>query len=218
MQRIKKPSFNFYSPRVKIPKIRQNQFISREADGINIYIIMFSAILLVGIVTGRELFKALSIGDSKLISSFLFPITKSKAEERLSFVFLREELLVALSFLLGFSSIMQPALLGIIFFEGIGYGMSCSYMASLGEKDMLIYIICYLAPRAFLGMIIFFASARESIKYSSNYFNFMLFGREKRDMPTLSGRYAIKFLVLSFLTLGYTLIVKGLGFVYGLIS
>ena len=180
------------------------------------FLIFFSALFLIGLITGKGLVLEIFSDEGTALSSFLSPLKEisSIGEEKGFAVFISQEILIFLSFIFGFSPIMQPPLLFLIFYEGLGYGLECSYCAQSGTKSLVFYLIVVIVPKMFCSAIMFFVSVKESINYSLNYFTFMCSKSETKDMPILTLRYIIKFVVLTVVNFAYTGFVMVLCFIY----
>lgn len=198
------------------PKFFTHTISPRENLGKFNFLLFFSILFFIGMITGKALGLEIAAEEGTALSTFLSPLKliSSVGEEKGFVVFLTQEILIFLSFILGFSPIMQLPLLFLIFYEGLGYGLHCAYLAQGGTKSIVFYIIIVLAPKMFCAVIIFFISVKESILYSLNYFRFLFSRLDGRDMPVLTVRYLIKFMALTVINLAYTGLVMVLSFIY----
>lgn len=129
--------------------------------------------------------------------------------------FVMSGIYLSLIFILGFFSLGQPLGIILLVYRGFGIGVSVAQMYILSGMESLPSVIVLLLPKALALSFIAALGVREMLKLSCELFSF-LFKDELPDekMGRTVKLYAVKFLVLLFLSLLVSIIDSALNYIF----
>lgn len=99
-------------------------------------------------------------------------------------------------FVLGFSSIGQPAEIAVLVIRGIGLGVTLSQIYISGGKTSVLWGSLLVVPCATISTYAIITGAREALTMSNIYLKISLSDRQENGLLCSLKLYAVKFLVL----------------------
>ncbi|MEG1993972.1 MAG: hypothetical protein RR048_03610 [Oscillospiraceae bacterium] len=184
------------------------------------YYLVFGVVFILGIYIGKTSLGLVDTSENTTFGLLLSPLNtlSQNPNSQSSFVvFVLEFALVSVIFICGFCAIAQPIVLFVIFYQGLGYGLMAGYILVLEQKFVVLYVVLVLAPKMFMGAVILFLSAKDSIKYSMNYVSVLRGSGDKKNMTMSTTGYCMNFVGYVFLCFVYTGAVAVLCYLYSLI-
>lgn len=73
-------------------------------------------------------------------------------------------------FLCGFGAVFQPLVVATLLLKGLGFGVMGVYSYSSGEQSAALYYLLVLLPEALASLFLLTAAARESLRFSKQFF------------------------------------------------
>lgn len=161
----------------------------------HVFTIIFAVILLLGVIVGTLLTKKIGIdalSDLGIITKEFIEVKAGQTFlQNFSSSFISGFLYLLILFFMGFTAIAQPLMLGVVFFKGLGVGLSMGYAYStLGQNGILAALVFLLPNALFIAFSILWA-AKESLKLSVLFFFKLL----SDDNHTALGKHAKKMCV-----------------------
>ncbi len=77
--------------------------------------------------------------------------------------------LLGILFLCGFCAIGQPAILFVLLFKGLGFGLTGAFLYSCGDKGAVLYYVLVLLPETIGAVILLVAAAKEAIGFTLTF-------------------------------------------------
>ncbi len=145
--------------------------------------------------------------DQQMLNALSF-ITKhfveSRAHQQLYVTFLNSAfsglLLLAGMYLSGFSVIGAPISVGLLAFEGLGLGVSLSYLYLYHKTQGVLYSLAIIIPGALVLFFALLVACYESVSMSG-YFLKYLSRREVNQKHNMFWRYTMKYVVFVIVVL-----------------
>ncbi len=159
--------------------------------------LLLGLIFLAGAAGGTQLLRYCSRDTLDLLEAFL----ELRQETTLKELFLNslstELLQLLLLFFCGFCAIGQPVSVFLLFYRGLGLGMTGTYLAQQGREAFLYYGIVLL-PQTLLLLVIQIIATRESIGFSMSFLRQLFGGNRSTELPARI--YILRFVILLILT------------------
>lgn len=167
----------------------------------NLFTLLFAAVLILGVVTGSLLTKQMDVSALSDLGLITEEFMKVKLEQtfwqNFLFSFGSGFLYLFILFLMGFTAISQPLMLGAVFFKGLGLGLSMGYAYStLGQNGILASMVFLLPNALFISFAILWA-AKESLKLSVLFFCQMLSTQSEARLGKRAKKMCVKYICIT---------------------
>lgn len=107
--------------------------------------------------------------------------------------------LLGILFLCGFCAISQPAVLFVLLFKGLGFGLTGAFLYSYGEKSSVLYYILVLLPETIISVILLVGATKESLRFTLRFVQVILPGIGQNAEETSLKIYIARFILFFIL-------------------
>lgn len=196
---------------------RRNDLTKTESR--RLCLLLLNMAIVAGIAAGAAavaLNRDSGMTDSLWLHQFFAPVYSGNTVlDVFKNTFVMSGIYLSLIFILGFFSLGQPLGIILLVYRGFGIGVSVAQMYILSGMESLPSVIVLLLPKALALSFIAALGVREMLKLSCELFSF-LFKDELPDekMGRTVKLYAVKFLVLLFLSLLVSIIDSALNYIF----
>ena len=159
--------------------------------------LLLGLLFLLGAALGTQLYPSSSEENVELLSALLDLQQDSTLLEVIQSSLFSEGVCLTLLFFCGFCAIGQPIAAFLLFYRGLGLGMTGAYLAQQGREAFTYYSLILL-PQTLLFLLLQIAASREAIAFSLNFLR-QLLGGGSRTFSTTARVYILRFVLLLFL-------------------
>ncbi|MBC8569583.1 stage II sporulation protein M [Zongyangia hominis] len=167
----------------------------------NLFTLLFAVVLILGVVTGSLLTKSIDLGTLSDLGLVTLEFIKVKVAQsfwqNFVFSFTSGFIYLFVLFLMGFTAISQPLMLGVVFFKGLGLGLSMGYAYStMGQSGILASMVFLLPNALFISFAILWA-AKESFKLSVLFFCQLLPNQSESRLGKMAKKLCVKYISIT---------------------
>ena len=159
--------------------------------------LLFGAVFLAGTAAGTRLLGICGEETLQLIATFWELRQETSLKELFLNSFSTELIQLFLLFFCGFCAIGQPAAIFLLFYRGLGLGLTGTYLAQQGREAFLYYGLILL-PQTLLQLVLQIIATRESIGFSMSFLRQLFGGNRAAELPARV--YILRFGILLILT------------------
>lgn len=175
----------------------------------NTLIVVLGIIFLFGIACGTRLISRGEEGIGQALNTMMGNFIEIRSTQDINTTLLTTFLsslgLLVGIFLSGFSAVFIPVIIFILFFKGLGFGLSAAGLISNMGADGVFFTGVLLIPNTVISAIILLFAAKNAIMLSKYLFMFLFKGETRSENISLSGYFFIFMLFAGFLAIGAAL-------------